>query len=147
VIAAVFTEAGIGEGFMTWKNLKRATRWTKNIYGLECGIETERQSYTWLRKKPTGAMRGAYMKELELRIGAREGAERGVECIAKCARGKGTKTTRRSCLYLQKTGNLMEDGRWEHVVIVTFLVALEIFCQLHCSSSCSKWRVGCSSGI
>jgi hypothetical protein len=119
---------------MTWKNLKRTTRWTKKIYGLECGFETERKSYTWLRKKPTGGIRGADMKELEVRIGAREDAERGVECIAKwtrASRRKGTKTTRSSFLYLQKTGNSMEKGRWDHVVIVTFLVVLETLCQLH----------------
>lgn len=100
-------------------------------------------------------MRGADMKELELRIGAREDAGRGVECIAKWAWRKGTKTTRRGYLYLQKTGNSMEDGRWEYVVIVTFLV-VEIFRQLHItcifpftvpSSSCSQWRLGYSRGI
>lgn len=96
MVAAVSTKAGIGEVFMTWENLKRATRWKEKIYGLECGIETEKKSYTWLRKKPTGGMRGADMKkEMEPRIGAREDAERGVECLAKWARGKGTKATRR----------------------------------------------------
>jgi hypothetical protein len=74
------------------------------------------------------------MTELELRIGAREDAERGVECSAKWTRGsqrKGPKTTRSGCLCLQKTGNSMEKGRWDHVVIVTFLVVFETLCQLH----------------
>ena len=74
----MFTEDGRGEEFMTWENLRQATRWTKKVYGFEWGVGKERGKYTWMRTKGVGLI-----KEMELRLGAREEAEKGGECLAR----------------------------------------------------------------
>jgi hypothetical protein len=126
----VLTKGGIGEEFMTWENIKRVTTWTEKVYGFEWGVGRNRKSYTWLRTKPTGAMGRLDMKELELRVGNREQAEDGGECVAKWIRTKGPKTSKKGSLFIKRAGR--EAGEesvetWEHIVIITFLIVLEVF--------------------
>ncbi|PMD37640.1 hypothetical protein L207DRAFT_514869 [Hyaloscypha variabilis F] len=122
--AHVATKDGIGEELMTWENLNRVTRWSEKVYGFEWGVGSERKSYTWLRTKPMGMRNGLDMKELELRVGGREEAENGGECVAKWVKGKGFKTLKKGSLFVKKGGG---DERWESVVMITFLMILEIF--------------------
>ena len=113
----------INEELMTWENLNRVTRWSEKVYGFEWGVGGERKSYTWIRTKPTGMKNGLDMEELELRIGGREEAENGGECVAKWIKGSGFKTLKKGSLFVKKG----VGEKWESVVIITFLIILEIF--------------------
>jgi len=115
---------GMNEELMTWENLNRVTRWSEKVYGFEWGVGNQRKSYTWIRTKPTGMKNGLDMKELELRVGGREEAEKGGEIVAKWIKGNGFKTLKRGSLFVKKG---VEDERWESVVMITFLIILEIF--------------------
>ncbi|KAE9364311.1 hypothetical protein N431DRAFT_496844 [Stipitochalara longipes BDJ] len=122
--ANVVTKDSINEELMTWENLNRVTRWSEKVYGFEWGVGSERKTYTWIRTKPSGMRNGLDMKELELRVGGREEAEKGSECVAKWIKGKGFKTLKKGSLFVKKGG---KDQRWESVVMITFLIILEIF--------------------
>lgn len=116
----VFTADGRGEEFMTWENLRQATRWTKKVYEFELGNGRERQKYTWMRTKGVGLI-----KEMELRTGNREEAEKGGECLARWAKGPGITNQKQGSLFVRGDRN-QQDSRWESVVLVTFLMILEV---------------------
>jgi hypothetical protein len=116
----VFIEDGRGEEFMTWENLRQATRWTKRVYEFEWGVGKERREYTWMRTKGTGLI-----KVMELRIGTRAEAERGGECLARWVKGPGITNQKKGSLFV-KRGTNEKDSRWEFAVLVTFLMILEI---------------------